>query len=554
MAKECAVCKQPAVVVTHITQGQRSANVYLCETCCKKLSHKARLEIIHSISPNLPSGSILDNTIQSTETINSDVVADPNNSLKVNSVYTQRKSKMAKKNASSKKPVFVIFGILLSICVLVGGVFLIRHIFPHNVSWSAINPSEAFEPLVMFPHKPTIEETILYDQNNIRITAKKLNYTSLGAELLLQLENNTESDMVIFSNTSAYSCNSVNGYMVPCGTIDENVQANSSTEATALYSSDDLSFYSITDIADLEIGFGICDPDNNYIYTGPCPLQTSLVDTYDYSSVSYVKGITHPWVSHEYNISIIDILDNVLYDANNVRIEKGVILKNSENHLLISLEVQNNNDKPINFSVKDLALNEVIIRLGTWTSISINPRKINVIEIFLDNVVDECIANYVSSDNPETVDFVLKQYDADYNELVIPSSIHINLGGKKAKKGSEIYRDNRIVVYQLGVKENIDSYNTNYHIPLVFSNLTTEDIYIHISDEGVIINGIPDVDSFLWSFSLPGRSKALRDIVIDDDSFENAGISSWDEVENISLVIEPTGGNSVKLEFSTKIK
>ena len=375
MPKECAVCKQPAVVAARATRGEQVATIYLCENCSRRLSYKVRLEIIQSVDSSIPPGTVLDNTNTVSQSTNANSTDTPVRTKTSNHSDIQKSNKQQGKKNSIKRVPFTISLVLLAVCVLIGAGFLVKHFSKKEVSWSAVNPLEVFEPVEMFPLKPSIEETILYEQNGIRITAKEISYTSFSAKLSLLLENNTDTDLEFYSNTLAYACNSVNGYMVQSGYINEDVQAHSSVETTATFSSDDLYLLNITDIADLEIGFMIHDDDYNYIYTGPCPLKTTLAPTYDYSSPSHVKGVTNPWISHEYKITVESTLDSILYDANEIRVDKGVILKNSEKHLLITLEAQNNSDKIIRFSVENLAINDLITYLGSWTSRTINPGK-----------------------------------------------------------------------------------------------------------------------------------------------------------------------------------
>ena len=60
MPKECAVCKQPAVLAARITRGEQVANVFLCENCVQRVAKKTRLEIIGSSVARFPKGMILD--------------------------------------------------------------------------------------------------------------------------------------------------------------------------------------------------------------------------------------------------------------------------------------------------------------------------------------------------------------------------------------------------------------------------------------------------------------------------------------------------------------
>ena len=59
MPKECAVCKQPAVVAARITRGDQIANVYLCENCTYRVGERYPVEIVGSAIQTLPKGKII---------------------------------------------------------------------------------------------------------------------------------------------------------------------------------------------------------------------------------------------------------------------------------------------------------------------------------------------------------------------------------------------------------------------------------------------------------------------------------------------------------------
>ena len=77
MPKECAVCKQPAVVAARITRGEQTANVYLCENCVRRVGKQAKVEVLSSASPSFPKGTVI-----------SPPIKNPNSSL-YNNVQSQ---------------------------------------------------------------------------------------------------------------------------------------------------------------------------------------------------------------------------------------------------------------------------------------------------------------------------------------------------------------------------------------------------------------------------------------------------------------------------------
>ena len=138
-----------------------------------------------------------------------------------------------------------------------------------------------------FQKTASIEETILYNSDDILITATELGYTDYSADISVVIENNSEKDLTFISNSIGYSCNSVNGYMIADGYINSSVAAGKKANETLSLSYDMLRLYGIFEIADIEIGFDISDDEYNHIYTGPCQVRTSIADQYDYQRQSY---------------------------------------------------------------------------------------------------------------------------------------------------------------------------------------------------------------------------------------------------------------------------
>ena len=90
MPKECAVCKQPAVVAARITRGEQTANVFLCENCARRVGNKAVVEIIGSAAQFLPKGTIL--TPQSSQPLSNNNTIHQNQPIQKTNLPKQPKS------------------------------------------------------------------------------------------------------------------------------------------------------------------------------------------------------------------------------------------------------------------------------------------------------------------------------------------------------------------------------------------------------------------------------------------------------------------------------
>ena len=80
---------------------------------------------------------------------------------------------------------------------------------------SALYPDKASAVAMPWPfsHEGTIEETVLIDNQDVKITAKELVYTDYSADLKLLVENRTDKTLTFSSGKYSKKRNSVNGYM-----------------------------------------------------------------------------------------------------------------------------------------------------------------------------------------------------------------------------------------------------------------------------------------------------------------------------------------------------
>ena len=118
-------------------------------------------------------------------------------------------------------------------------------------------PSDA--TLDPFNVNVTLDDTVLVDEDGVKITATGLAYTAYSVDLGLTIENNSGKDLSFVSGSLGYSCNSVNGYMVDDGYLNCDVGNGKKANDIISFSYDTLMLYGIDEIADLEIGISMTD-------------------------------------------------------------------------------------------------------------------------------------------------------------------------------------------------------------------------------------------------------------------------------------------------------
>ena len=77
MPKECAVCKQPAVVAARITRGEQTATAYLCENCAKRVGKLFPVEIVGSAVQSLPKGTVIIPPKKQEEFVSHETLTEP---------------------------------------------------------------------------------------------------------------------------------------------------------------------------------------------------------------------------------------------------------------------------------------------------------------------------------------------------------------------------------------------------------------------------------------------------------------------------------------------
>lgn len=78
---------------------------------------------------------------------------------------------------------------------------------------------------VGFSTKGTIEPTVMYEENDVKITAESLTYENNMVTLTTAIENNSEKSLSFSCETLGYSCNAVNGYMIENGWMSCDLEA-----------------------------------------------------------------------------------------------------------------------------------------------------------------------------------------------------------------------------------------------------------------------------------------------------------------------------------------
>jgi len=236
----------------------------------------------------------------------------------------------------------------------------------------------------------TIEETVLVDQDGIKITATEYDADSIwGDSISLLIENNTDTDYTIGCDALI-----VNNFMIT-DLFVATVAAGKSANESMYLSSSELEAAGIDNVGQIEMYFHAYDDGYDNLFSDVYSVvKTSLYSSMDTSS---------------------DITGTELYNANGIRIIGMAVDEDSFWGMSIVLYCENTSDKNVTISVDDLSVNGFMMDDYFSSTIYANKKAVDDITLFSSDLEDNGIESI------ETVELKFKIYDADSYETIAES-------------------------------------------------------------------------------------------------------------------------------------
>lgn len=400
-----------------------------------------------------------------------------------------------------------------------------------------------------FETTATIEETVLVDQDGVKITATDIEYTGYSAELNLLIENNSDKNLKFVSGSMGYSVNEVNGYMIQDGYLNESVEAGKKCNASVSFSTDELLAYGITEIADIQIGFDIADDDYNHTYSGPRQVKSSVADGYDYSVDTYWDGVKNGTLSALGNASADYVSDDELYSQNGVRIVSEALFTNQDGEQSLFVEVVNDSETSLRGIISDISINDEMISYGSFADSTINPGARCVITLNLSSAMDKACFDLLKISDIGNISFEFSQKDEMYNDISEPETILVKVSDKSGTpdtSGDEVYNEGGIKIISKGAVKDYDEESDDVHLVFLVENDTSGDIVIDDSDDSLSLNGYM-IDYYAQMISAYAGKWAVIDIEVDGSDLEESSISGVDGITSaeITFEIEDADGNDI---------
>lgn len=220
----------------------------------------------------------------------------------------------------------------------------------------------------------SVDEQVLYDENDIKITATGLEEGWLGTDMKLTIENNTDKDITVQNEWS-----SVNGYMVST-TMSVDVAAGKKANDTLTFDSSSLEECGIEQIATMEIVFSIIDADSwdDIAKSDVITVNTSVNDGYEQA---------------------YDDSGDVIVDQDGIKIvSKGVSTDDSIWGPGVVLYVENNSDKNITIQTRDVSINGYMVDASMSEDVVAGKKAMTAVQFFDSDLEDNGIEDITDAE------------------------------------------------------------------------------------------------------------------------------------------------------------
>lgn len=240
----------------------------------------------------------------------------------------------------------------------------------------------------------TIDEQVIYDENDIKITATGIDDGFMGTELALLIENNSSQSITVQARNA-----NVNGFMV--GTMmSADVAAGKKANDSLTFETSGLKECGIENIANMEFYFHIFDSESwdEIVDTDVISIDTSIASTYTQA---------------------VDDLGEVLLDSNGVKIvSKGLSANDSFWGPGVILYIENNSDKDVTVQVRDVSVNGFMVESSMSEDVVAGKKAMSAVQFFSSDLEKNSITD-ISDVELYFHIFDLESWDAIFDSDVI---------------------------------------------------------------------------------------------------------------------------------------
>lgn len=243
----------------------------------------------------------------------------------------------------------------------------------------------------------TIAETVLYEADGIKVTAKSLADGLLGTEVKLLIENDSSKNILITSSSV-----SANGYMMPTAALYAEVAAGKKANESLTLMSSELDQCGIETLAEMQFYLQIQDPE-----TWETIKTTSLI-----TLATSATGYTQP----------VDDSGDVLYNENGYK----VVCKGLKQDIIwdgtVVFYMENNSNKAVSIYAENVSVNGFMQEVGLWSDLRPSTKMIDGM-----SMIDLSDLEITNIDEIKTIEFNLRIVDAEtWEDIVTTDAMTLN--------------------------------------------------------------------------------------------------------------------------------
>lgn len=243
----------------------------------------------------------------------------------------------------------------------------------------------------------TIAETVLYDANNIKVTATGYEDSWMGPEIKILVENNSDKNALITAASV-----SANGYMMSSASLYAEVTAGKKANETFTILSSELEQSGIETLAELQFYIQLLDPESWEI------VDISELVTLTTSAAPFDQPV--------------DDAGDMLYDSNGIKI----VCKGLKQDIIwdgtVVFYMENNSGKAVSIYAENVSVNGFMQDVELWANLRDETKLIDGM-----SMIDLSDIEIKNINQIENIEFNLRVVDANtWEEIVTTDAMTLN--------------------------------------------------------------------------------------------------------------------------------
>ncbi len=385
-----------------------------------------------------------------------------------------------------------------------------------------------------FDKTATISESVIYEGNDICITALSLTYDSYEAALNLLIENRSQDTFSFLSGAAGYNCNSINGVNVGGGWVNCDIPGGESAEVEATFSYSELARAGLYEIADIVIGFSISKGYDELFVTGPLKLQTSLFEEYDYGVSAFQKGIQ----DGSYSYTLLEFNKDKIYDVGGVSILSYALVIDGRDDYQLLLEVENTSSDTRLISLGRTHINGIMVYTGCLDSYRMNPGNSCVGVFNISNKISTEEAAIYGISTLSQLGLTVNLENERGADISQPVEIWLEFDAKHTlnSAGKSLFKDDQTQILWKGAVQEDGEYSKDIVLYLLLKNTDSQPVEFRVASDCLQVNG-ESIENYYRHYSVSSGKMAIMTVTLQEEEMERIGVAQLSDISEIVIPV-----------------